>query len=253
MEKKYELTDEVIRVIDIEGRPSLLYRIKALRDFECKGTPVKAGDLGGFVESEDNLSHSGTCWIFDDAKVYDCAYVYGDACIIDLAEVGEDAKVSGSAVVADTAIVKGYSEVYDRAAVFDMACVSDVSVISEETCVYGKASVETSFVRGSSFVNGNAIVCNGAIVSGSANVRGDAIIYGDAGVYTNSDFIVFDIWWSDKNERYTWTRSNNKWNGWDGPITSEEMISKGYEDSPTSGWRFEQIVRYVNEIRAEEI
>ena len=43
--KKYELTDEAIK---IEGR--ILYRIKALVDF----AGVKAGDLGGFVEIKED-------------------------------------------------------------------------------------------------------------------------------------------------------------------------------------------------------
>lgn len=50
MEKKFELTSDTK---DTELRQ--LYRIKALIDFG----DVKAGDLGGFVEKEENLSHSG--------------------------------------------------------------------------------------------------------------------------------------------------------------------------------------------------
>ena len=30
---------------------------------------VKEGDIGGYIESEDNLSQAGTCWIYDEAKV----------------------------------------------------------------------------------------------------------------------------------------------------------------------------------------
>lgn len=36
---------------------------------------VNEGDLGGFIESEDNLSHSG------DAKIYGDAWLFGDAWI----------------------------------------------------------------------------------------------------------------------------------------------------------------------------
>jgi hypothetical protein len=50
MKKKYELIKS-----DIPG----LYRIKAVRDF----SDVKKGDIGGYVESEDNLSHEGDCWV----------------------------------------------------------------------------------------------------------------------------------------------------------------------------------------------
>jgi hypothetical protein len=55
--KKYELTNEKIKYGE-----KTLYRIKALRTFGL----VNEGDLGGFVKSEDNLSHCN-CWIFDYA------------------------------------------------------------------------------------------------------------------------------------------------------------------------------------------
>ena len=68
-EKKYELTDETI---EVNGHT--LHRIRALKDFRLTGvlpagmsSTVKAGDQGGFIESEDNLSHLGKCWVFNDA------------------------------------------------------------------------------------------------------------------------------------------------------------------------------------------
>ena len=64
MDKKYELTSGSI---ELDG--SILHRIRALRNF----SDVKAGDQGGWVKSEYNLSHTGSCWIYDDAKVYDDA------------------------------------------------------------------------------------------------------------------------------------------------------------------------------------
>lgn len=60
-EKKYELTSESITLPD----GTQLCRIKALRDF----ADVKAGDLGGFVEKESNLSHVGGAWVYGDARV----------------------------------------------------------------------------------------------------------------------------------------------------------------------------------------
>ena len=60
MEKKYELTESKIYC------GITLYRIKALRDL----WNVKAGDLGGWVESELNLSHEGNCWIYNDAITF---------------------------------------------------------------------------------------------------------------------------------------------------------------------------------------
>lgn len=68
--KKYELTDDTITV---GGR--ILHRIKALKSF----SDVEEGDLGGYVEKEDNLDHSGNARVSGDARVYGNAWVSGDA------------------------------------------------------------------------------------------------------------------------------------------------------------------------------
>ena len=68
--KKFELTTDTKVVF---GRK--LFRIKALISFGN----VTAGDLGGYVEKEENLSHNGNAWVYGDAKVYGNAWVYGNA------------------------------------------------------------------------------------------------------------------------------------------------------------------------------
>ena len=70
MIKKFELTSETRVVND-----KTLYRIRALRSFG----DVTKGDLGGYVESESNLSHSGNAWISGNACVYGDALIGGDA------------------------------------------------------------------------------------------------------------------------------------------------------------------------------
>ena len=114
--KKYELTNETIQ---IEGKK--LYRIKALIDFG----DVKAGDLGGFIEKESNLSHLGSAWIYDDAKVYGNAEVYGNAWIYDDAMVCGNAVVCGNAWIYDDAEVCGNARVCDDAMVCGNAMVCD--------------------------------------------------------------------------------------------------------------------------------
>ena len=69
--KKFELTAEF--VTNIFGKK--LFRIKALVAF-CD---VEKGELGGFIEKEDNLSHSGDAWVYGDAQVYGDAWVSGNA------------------------------------------------------------------------------------------------------------------------------------------------------------------------------
>jgi predicted acyltransferase (DUF342 family) len=99
MSKKYELTD-----YDVSTN---LYRIKALRDFGN----VKAGDIGGWVEGEDNLSHLGDCWVFGNAQVYDNAQVSGNAWVYENARVYGNARVSGNAWVSGGAWVSGDASV----------------------------------------------------------------------------------------------------------------------------------------------
>ena len=105
MEKKYKLTDEPI---EVEGKT--LYRIEALKDF-CE---IKKGDKGGFIESEDNLSHEGNAWVYDDACVYDNAFVTDDALVYDNARVYNDARVTDDACVCGTARVYDNDWVYDH-------------------------------------------------------------------------------------------------------------------------------------------
>ena len=97
--KKYELLENDTIVIN-DGKTTL-YRIRAIKDFG----DVKSGDLGGYIESEDNLSIREICWIYDNAWVYDNARVFGDA------KVYNNAKIYGNAWVYDNARVYGYTRV----------------------------------------------------------------------------------------------------------------------------------------------
>ncbi len=90
MNKKFELTTESKMFL---GRK--LFRIKALRSFRN----VKAGDLGGFVERESNLSHDGNAWIFGNAQVYGNALVFGNARVCGDAWIFGNARVYGNAQV----------------------------------------------------------------------------------------------------------------------------------------------------------
>ena len=69
--KKFELTAEF--VTNVFGMK--LFRIKALVAFGN----VEKGELGGFIEKEDNLSHDGDAWVYGNALVSGDARVSGDA------------------------------------------------------------------------------------------------------------------------------------------------------------------------------
>ena len=68
--KKYELTAESIVKF---GR--VLFRIKALVAFG----DVEEGELGGFIEKEENLDQSGNAWVSGNARVSGDAQVSGNA------------------------------------------------------------------------------------------------------------------------------------------------------------------------------
>ncbi|WP_099347969.1 hypothetical protein [Acetobacter aceti] len=54
-----------------------LFRIRALVAIAMIG--VSAGDLGGYVESQNNLSVFGNAWVFGNARVFGDAWVSGNA------------------------------------------------------------------------------------------------------------------------------------------------------------------------------
>ena len=71
--KKYELLQD--QTIEWCGRT--LCHIRALRDFGN----VRAGDVGGYIECERNLSQDGNAWVYGNALVSGNAQVYGNALV----------------------------------------------------------------------------------------------------------------------------------------------------------------------------
>ena len=88
--KKYEFTGEVKSWL---GRT--LHRIRATVAFG----DVSVGDLGGWIEKEENLSHDGEAWVYGEARVYDKARVYGEARVYDKARVYGEAHWLGIACI----------------------------------------------------------------------------------------------------------------------------------------------------------
>lgn len=86
---KYKLLEENIILNNIK-----LYRIQALRDFN----DVKTGDIGGYVQSEDNLSHKGNAWLYNESKAYGNSEVYGNA------KLKGNVKISGNTILFDNDI-----------------------------------------------------------------------------------------------------------------------------------------------------
>ena len=110
--KKFEFTGET-KTISLFFRTATLHRIRAVAEFGL----VKIGDLGGWIEKEENLSHEGKAWVFGDAKVWGNAEVCGDA------EVWGNAKVCGNAEVWGNAKVCGDAEVFSASHVLVIGAI----------------------------------------------------------------------------------------------------------------------------------
>jgi carbonic anhydrase/acetyltransferase-like protein (isoleucine patch superfamily) len=107
--RKYELTDET-KTITVDGFTHTLHRIRRVSDSLDFLLP---GSVGGWVESERNLTHEGRCFVYDEAMVFGRAVIEQDARIRDRAMVYGYAHVRGNARVADSARIHGSAIVKD--------------------------------------------------------------------------------------------------------------------------------------------
>jgi hypothetical protein len=108
---------------------------------------ISDGEVGGWIESEQNLSHQSDCWVFGNAKVSGNSWVFGDANVSGNACVYGDANVSGDAWVYGNAKVSGDAWVYGNAKVFGDANVSGNACVYGDAWVYGDARVSGGVIR----------------------------------------------------------------------------------------------------------
>jgi conserved hypothetical protein len=149
-----------------------MYRIRALKDF----SDVKKGDLGGYVESEYNLSQFGNCWIYDDSIV------------------GLGSKVTNNATVKNFSRVIRYSEVLGNAIIEKDSIINNASVIMDQSRVIHSIVMDGSYVSGNSTVNSGCLVIdssvmNNSVVGSNINVTNGAIIRFD--IEKSEDYVVY--------------------------------------------------------------
>lgn len=81
--KKYEFTGET-KEIRLLFRTATLHRIRATVAFGI----VEVGDLGGWIEKEENLSHEGKAWVWGIAKVWGNAEVFSASHVLVIEAIG---------------------------------------------------------------------------------------------------------------------------------------------------------------------
>lgn len=111
-----------------------LHRIRALITVrEDVGFEVRAGELGGYVEHEGNLSQEGSCWIDDDAICCEDAVVEADA------------QMSGQAVAKDYAVIT------------EDACLSGCAGPEERCRIHGGNIREQAVISGEALIIGSGM------------------------------------------------------------------------------------------------
>ena len=159
--KKYELIKESKTIFEgIE-----IYRIRALKDFGN----VKAGDVGGWVCSEDNLSQNGNCWIYDNAKCLDDARVYYNA------------KMYDNAIMYDDAIMYDNSRMFNNTIMYDNSRIFNNAKMYDNAMMYNKTRMFSNAIMGD-----NAIMYDDAIIGDNAKMFDNSRMYDDAIMYDNA-------------------------------------------------------------------
>lgn len=272
-DKKFELTDVTKKIGDV-----VLHQIKALKDF----SDVTAGDLGGFVENEFNLSQGGDCWVYHNASVYGNAVIFENACVFDSAIVRDEALIFQRASIHDSVIISGRAKIYGDAIIMLHANVSDDACIRGETVISGQASVcgfsdilgravitdmasvsgratildrarvnDHATVKCVAIVGGDAHVCGFSTVAGDAKVFDAATITGDAKVEQNEDFLFFRNNFSSRRG-VTWTRSNDMWNVGCFYGTGSELIGKAKNDNIKKAFFYASYVLLVESLKGAD-
>ena len=156
--QKYEITD-----IAHEKYP-FLHRIRALRNI---GIRVKAGDLGGFVESDSNLSFEPG----DDAWIFDDAIACGNSC------VDKGSRLRGNAVACGNAYISQGSTLSDQARAED-----DAYIRGADLCEHARASggsiIADSPETGQAPVLSETCVVYGTVL-GDVHIEGDVVVLGN--------------------------------------------------------------------------
>jgi hypothetical protein len=122
------------------------------------------GVLGGYIESENNLSQTGASFLDDKSRAFGQARITDDAQLHGLAR--DSGQLSGRSAVYGA--VSGNGQVKDNAVVYGQ--VYDNGIVDENATVNGQ-------VFGNGRVGGHAKVYGR--VSGNASIGGDETIYGD--------------------------------------------------------------------------
>lgn len=97
---------------------------------------IPKGELGGWIESERNLSQEGNCWISSGSKVWDNALITGNA------YVGCGNRIKGNVIIKDNA--KCHNSLIEDNAIIANNSVIKNSFIKDNVEIFGNSIVNDS-------------------------------------------------------------------------------------------------------------
>ena len=194
--KKYEILIDKENTIEFKGR--ILHRIRALKNFN----DVKTGDIGGFVESEWNLSQEGNCWIYDDAKSMDSAkctdesQMYNGSCMYDNSRMLDNSRMYDNAMMYDNSKMFDNSKMYDNSRMYyyskmcDNSRMCDYSRMYDNTIMYDNSEMydysemcNNSKMYDNSKMYNNSTMYDNSSLHGNAKASNNAILKDDDSLY----------------------------------------------------------------------
>ena len=109
MDKKYEFTGVTMEVVsDTTCKRTLLNQIVSLVDIG----DIKAGTIGGYIESEENLSHDGNCWVGECGIAMGNSRVHENAVVTSYGVVKDNANVHGTCIIRGGAVIGNRAEIF---------------------------------------------------------------------------------------------------------------------------------------------
>lgn len=132
--------------------PIRLFRIISLREIETINGTIPALTIGGFIQSESNLSQTDNSWISQNAKVYQNArlnnsFVTNDSCVF------------GDSILTDS-VISGRVRIWDKA-------IIKSSKIEDNVDVNTSCELENVYAKNWSMITNNSKVHNVKMSGGS--------------------------------------------------------------------------------------
>ena len=154
----------------VDGRKSIVKEIRSLIDIPAHG--VKAGDKGGWLAREQNLSHRGICWLDESSIILNSARLDGNALLT-------------ASTLSDQSVVNGESTV-------------KFSFLSDDAIVSGQSHILSSLLQGATAIHGDSVVSDSTLqnvrLQGKAKIDcQDTTILSEQHLFVSSSLVAKDV------------------------------------------------------------